>query len=216
MKKAIAMSLVAVSLFAATPAFAKEQGDKHEVLHLGQIKNLFRKSNMDNNQFLVIGSIDSTTTNSLLVKETAVLHVPTVTNGMVVIKTDSKTVVTNEGKTAAMTDLKKDVNVVIMGTVSGSDLTASNIRIVKTVEKLKDHEKDNVVAGKVNANTNGTVTITNGLTSVAKTITTDANTKVVIDGQVKTVADIQVGDSGWVKFKTVGTTLVAKVFHLFR
>lgn len=218
MKKVIASSLLAAAIvLSATPAMAKNDdnnGKKGE--NWGKIRRIFKGPELSATQFVVVGAVDSATTTSLLIKQTAAMLVPTITNGMVVVKIDGNTKITSNGKEAAtIADLVKGINVVVTGSISGADLLATKIGIAKTIEKVEKKEKQKA-AGKVTAKTDTSVTITNGLTNEAKTITTDADTKVVINGEVKALSDIQVGDSGWVKFKTVGSNLVAKVFRLFR
>ena len=218
MKKQIAILSLAGLALVATPAFAKEKGEHRGMseglgLHLG-IKNFLRAGNP---QFVVVGTVDTVTTDMLTVKVKADANVSNVTNGEVSIKTDANTKIMKAGQAIQLSDLKSGDNVVAVGT-AGTDLTASMVKVAsadnddqKPVEK-----KSNKAIGQVTAVTDNSVTIKNSLTGVTQTITTDANTKVNIDGQSKAVSDVQVGDSGWIRFKTMGTTLVAKFIHLFR
>lgn len=230
-KQAVILTLAGLALTIAAPAFAHGPGEGNRGLHLGQ---LFHKAvDKNSNKFLVSGIIKSVGTGNVVVTSTSVINVPNITSGDITIKTDANTVVSdssnpkmlklmkneNDGDdddmpattpttlpTFTIASLAAGQKVVVTGAVSGSDLLATKIVIVDSGKIL----------GKVTAVSGNTITITNGLTSESKTVTTDANTKVTIDGQTKAASDVQVGDSGWIKFKTIGTTIVAKIIRLFR
>jgi hypothetical protein len=211
MKKQLIAAVLAASTF-ALPVFAhgndegKKGPNEHGMGHglkLGVFKNVL--GNFADTQFIVNGTVNSVGTGTFIVKATATAHVSTITNGLVTIKTDSST--------KFSTPVATGQNVVVMGNISGTDLLATNVKVLGA--EVKKVEKQAAV-GKVTAKTADSITITNTLTNTTKTITTDADTKVKIDGEVKTIADINVGDSGWIRFKTVGTSMIAKAIHLFR
>jgi hypothetical protein len=207
MKKQV-LALVLVGVMAAlAPAFAKndEGHDRGVNWH-----KFFHFEDKHNDQFAVAGVIKSVGSGTVVITATSHSNVPNVTNNEITVKTDANTkVYTSSDKkntTLTLANLAVGQKVTVTGTVSGTDALAKAVVVINS----------GVVVGKVTAKTGNSITITNGVTSEVKTITTDADTKIKIDGETKTIADVQVGDSGWVKFKTVGTNLVAKIAHLFR
>ncbi len=211
--RVIALSLLGLMLM-ATPALGKSKDDKSDDDHglkLGQIKNWF---NSDSSQFVVMGTVESVGTNSFVVKANGLLHVPNVTNNMVTIKVDSNTKFSGTGNDASISTTSVGKNVLATGKVTGTDLFAT--KVIVNGEKADKIEVKKKAMGTITEKTDTSITVKNSVTGESKTITTNANTQVKVDGEVKTVADVQVGDRGWVKFKTVGTTLIAKIVHLFR
>ena len=70
--------------------------------------------------------------------------------------------------------------------------------------------------GEVTAKTDTSITVKNNVTGATTTFTTDADTQVKINGETQTLADVQVGDRGFVKFKTQVSGFLAKMINLFR
>jgi hypothetical protein len=179
MKKQLVAAVLAASTF-ALPAFAhgndegknnghNEKGLAHG-LKLGVFKNVF--GGVSDSQFIVNGAVNSVGTNTFIVKALSSAHVSTITNGLVTIKTDANT--------KFSTPVAVGQNVVVAGNISGTDLLATNVKVLNA--ELKKAEK---AVGKVTAKTATSITITNTLTNTTKTINTDADTKVKIDGKSK-------------------------------
>ena len=227
MKKYIAVLSLAALALTVTPAFAHEGKDKdkdsehvgfgakvqalfhHENkgLHLGQIKN-------DSSRFILVGTVASVGTNSLVVNFEKGANVGTSTAGsQVTVVTNSSTKLGDGDKDddnkLTLSSLKAGDRVVVSGSVAGSVLTATNVRLLKAKASAK-------AFGTVTAVTPTSVTITNAKTGVAQTVTTTADTKVMVDGEASTTADIQVGDRGFVKFKNDVSGMIAKFIALFR
>jgi len=214
MKKQIFAASLAGLMLAAAPVFAHGKDEQKGMggfmgLHLGWFEN------KNNSQFMVMGTISSIGSGNVVITSQSTFNVPNVSNSNVTVKTDSNTKVaqSNDKKTALkLSDLAVGEKVFVTGSVSGSDALAKTILVVEP----KKSDKDNKALGKVTAIAGNSITVTNTVTGTTKVVTSDANTQVKIDGVTKSVSDIQVGDSGWVKFKTVGTTIIAKIFNLFR
>ena len=207
MKKLYAiLSIAAIALsLTATPAFAKGHDDNGShgrgFFGFGWFKQETR--------FSVTGTVQSIGTGTIVLTSANASNIPNVSNGTVTIKTDANTKVHGSSDKETPLTLASIVvgqKISATGNLSGTDPLAKQIKIINS----------GVVVGKVTAKTATSVTITNGVTNESKTINTDADTKVVINGESKTVADVAVGDSGWVKFKTVSANLVAKFIGLFR
>ncbi len=209
MKKIIAYLAIATLAVTATAGIAsahENEGEDHvsllashaEGLHLGLSK------------FEVKGTVSSATATSVVLNAKSGKHLSDIAvNGQVTVVINSDTKIRgNEDSSLVWSDLKAGDKVIVSGTISGSVLTATRIRdISQPVAKA---------SGKVTAVSANSVTITNGLTGASQTVMTNADTKVMINGESKTAADIQVGDSGWVKFKNEAGALIAKFFNLFR
>jgi hypothetical protein len=216
MKKGLLIMVVAGLVF-SSQAYAKNH-DKGERdgrgiirgLQLGKVRNWF--GNNDSSQFVVVGTVQSVGTNSFVVSARWFANVQNVTNGQVTINVDSNTKFTGTDSLSSATVGK---SVVAIGNPS-TNLLATRVSIMGVKPDVPVPQKKAKAMGEVTAKTDNSITVKNSLTGDTKTITTDANTKVSINGEAKTVADVKVGDSGWVKFKTVGSTFVAKIVNLFR
>ncbi|HYE22151.1 MAG TPA: DUF5666 domain-containing protein [Verrucomicrobiae bacterium] len=126
----------------------------------------------------------------------------------VVVKIHSQTKITgNNGQATTLAAINVGDMVKAMGFIDNNVLKAEVINVSTPSQK---------VYGEVTAKTGTSVTIKNNATGETKTVTVNPETKVSINGEVKTAADIQVGDKGIVKFKAMLDTLVAKVVQLFR
>jgi hypothetical protein len=221
MKKTYAvLSVAAIALsLTATPALAKGHGhDDNNGKHLGDVfgrfDSLIKKSDDDkghglaSDQFVLTGTVGSATTGSIVITVKGSVNVPTLTNNLATVNVDANTkYFADKNQTVTLTDVKAGQQIVVSGTVSGSTLTAKNVRIIFPKGK---------VYGEVTAKTDTSITIKNNVTGTTQTFTTDANTKVNIDGEAKTQTDVKVGDKGFVKFKTTLSGMVAKVINLFR
>lgn len=131
----------------------------------------------------------------------------------ITIKTNSNTkiMVLGDGKqSGAFADIKVGATVWAAGKIDGSVNTASWVHV-----KGEKAQKRKVV-GEVTAKTDSSITIKNNVSGQTTTVPVNDDTKVAINGEAKTMADVQVGDKGMVKIKTVLNVAVAKFVHLFR
>jgi hypothetical protein len=213
MKKTVALLSLAAFMLSAGVASANAEG-KNERARVRQnvraeVKTNFRKLlNFDRqNVFMVSGKIKSLGSNSLVITVDHSNKRDELAGKDVTVKTDSDTKYGMEGKSIAFTDLKVGFPVMVMGKKNDSDYVASRVH-VKVEKKM--------LFGEVTAKTSNTVTIKNNVTGTTTTVPVDSNTKVNINGETKTLADVQVGDRGMVKVKTVLTTMVTKFLNLFR
>ena len=222
MKKILAMfAVAAISLSLATPVFAKNgNSDKNEKNNRsfrvneifskfkGEFKGKVENKNFDASQFLLSGTVGSTTSGSIVVNVKGSIHVPTLTNNLATVNVDANTKYTAEkNQTVTLADVKAGQQIVVKGTVSGTTLTAQMVHIM--LPKGKAY-------GEVTAKTATSITVKNSVTGTTQTFTTDPDTNVKINGETKTTADVQVGDKGFVKFKTKISGMFAKVVNLFR
>ena len=133
------------------------------------------------------------------------------------ISASSITVQTKDGRSVAAT--------VDSDTKFSGDVKIGSMVLVKgEVEENNTFEADRVMTvvrpqkafGEITAKTDTSVTIKNNVTGESKTLVTNPDTKVTINGEANTTADIQVGDSGVIKFKAMLDSFVASVIKLFR
>ena len=227
MKKIVALlSIAAIAItMTASPALAKEEngnkGEKNDDrgLHLGKILREFRDEANDRrkdhdhdddlaaSQFLLTGTVGSTTSGSIVINVKASIHVPTLTANLATVNVDANTKYTAEKLAVTLADVKPGMQVMVTGTVSGTTLTAQKVHIMFPKGKAY---------GEVTAKTDTSITVKNTVTGTTQTFTTDADTKVNINGEAKVATDINIGDKGVVKFKTRLAGLFAKVINLFR
>ncbi len=212
MKKIFASIALLALAFTATPALAHNDGGSHDSRGksgFGQVASFFHKKNVvGTNRFTISGNVVSSTTTQFVVTvdKSWGSTVAANTNATVVVNSNTK-IYGDEKTVLAIGDIKAGDKVAVFGTKDSNNvLTAVYVRRIDT----------RVAVGKVTAINGSAVTITNSVTGQTQTVTVDANTKVKIDGETKTAADISVGDAGWVKFKTATGQLVAKVVKLFR
>lgn len=207
MKKVIAYFAIATLALTATVGLAAaHENEDHASLKVAEVGGL----RLGLSKFQVFGTVASATSSSVVLNAKGGKHLPDLAvNGQVtvVISGDTK-IMGNDETVLTWADLKAGDKVVVSGSIDGSVLAAKRIRDVSQ-PKVK-------ASGEITAISGNFVTITNGLTGVSQTVTTNDDTKVMINGESKTVADIQVGDSGWVKFKNEAGVLIAKFFNLFR
>src|SRR3989344_4918842 len=209
MKKLLAVLTIAALALTATVSIASA----HENESHGFIKVKAEQAGglrLGLNKFQFWGTVNSATSSSLVFNAKAGKHLSDLMgNGQVTVVINSDTKIKgNDEAVLSWADLKAGDKVIVSGSISGTVLTATQVRdLSRPVTRA---------SGKVTAVTDNSITITNGLTGVSQTVTTNADTKVMINGESKTIADIQVGDSGWVKFKNEAGSLIAKFFNLFR
>lgn len=216
MKKAIvAFSIAAIALGAALPAIAHDGGEDRNDrgLRLGVKLESILENHLDNNHFMLMGTVSSKTSGSLVVTVKTSANVPTLTNSLATVNVNSETKFTSNNKVSALADVKVGDKAIVIGTVNGTILTATSVHI--NVDKRSEHRAQRAM-GEVTAKTSDSITIKNSLTNTTQTVTVDDDTKVRINGETKTLADVQVGDSGWVKFKVQAGVMIAKIINLFR
>ncbi|MDP3741588.1 MAG: DUF5666 domain-containing protein [bacterium] len=224
MKKAIAMLSLAALALTATTTFADTESKDHgnaalrvradgmfdHGLHLGWLKHdkhLDDLKDVNSTHFVVTGTVASTTSGSITVNVKKQINA-TVDNSQATVNVTSDTKITREkDQSMALADLKAGDQLVITGNVSGTTMTASRIHLIAVRGKAY---------GQVTATTSNSITIKNAVTGVSSTFTTSADTKVSVNGESQTTADIQVGDKGFVKFKSEVSGLFAKFIALFR
>lgn len=226
MKKYIAILSLAALALTATTAFAHEnEGEeglglktkleaqaegkviKGPGLHLGWFKHL--DADVDESRFVLAGTVTGKTATTLTVTVKGEVHASSVignNQATVTVASDAK-IVADKNKTIALADIQTGSQVVISGTISGSTLTANKVHVILPRGKA---------FGEVTAKTDTSITVKNNVTGVSQTFTTNGDTKVNIDGEAKTTVDIQVGDRGFVKFRTEISGVIAKFIALFR
>jgi hypothetical protein len=223
MRKVVAGLTLAVLILGASPVLADNddegdrggregRGEKLEVRGslFGAVKGW--RWNLPDDRFELTGTLAAKTSNSVTLNVLGSIHVASIVNGQTtaIVNADTKIMGRKGKNNLTLADLVVGDKLFVSGTVSGSTLTATRIWAVDKKDKPAK------VSGKVTAKTNTSVTVTNGLTATSQTVTTDENTKVLINGETKTTADINVGDSGWVKFKNVAGSMIARIVVLFR
>jgi hypothetical protein len=217
-KYIVAFSIAAIAATAALPALAHDGGENEnrQGAKLGVRLDHFLDANPDNSKFVVLGTVSSKTSGSLVITVKTTANVPNLVNSLATVNVNSDTKFTSNNKVSTLADIVVGNKVIAIGTVSGSTLTATSVHInvdKKTEEQARKKAK---AFGEVTAKTDTSITIKNSLTNTTQTLTVDEDTKVKINGEVKTMADVQVGDSGWVKFKTSAGVMIAKIINLFR
>lgn len=154
----------------------------------------------NSNWFVVMGTVKSSANNVIVVDSDK-------STTDVTVKTDADTKFKMHGKEIVFADIKAGQRVVVMGEKDSTTWTANWVH-VKAERKM--------VFGQVTAKTDTSVTFKNNTTGNTVTVPVTDETMVKINGETKTAADIQVGDSGFVKIKAVLDTMVTKFIHLFR
>jgi hypothetical protein len=221
MKKSIIVLSILALVLTATPAFAKNGKDKDNRgdKRFSKIFRQFGKridNNIDATKFVLTGTVASKTTASLVVTTQTTVHVPSLTNSLATVNVDANTKINGNSGAITIADILVGDKVIVMGNVSGTTLTATNVQVntVKTPEAKKKAFGE--VTAKTTTDGVTSVTVKNNVTGITQSVTVDENTKVVINGETKAVADIAVGDRGWVKFRDQAGTMIAKIFSLFR
>lgn len=211
MRKTLVFLTIAGLMLTTSVAFAqgddgsdrvKAQAQFRANLEHGNKFGIFKHMDKeDQDHFALTGTVNAVGSSSLTVN--------TEKRGVVVVAVDADTKFSINGKTAiALTDIKAGDKIVIKGeTEDNGAFEADHVMVVVRPQKA---------LGTVTAKTDTSVTIKNSVSGTEKTVTIDPNTKVQINGEVKTSADIQVGDKGVVKFKAMLDKFVAVVIKLFR
>lgn len=213
MKKILAvLSLAAVALAAAPALASAHGGDEGKGLgkFFGGVFQHFGHK-VPANTFAISGTVVSTGTNSLVLNVQASANIPSLVNSQTTVAVEAGTKVTGPKTTLTLADVKAGDRVEVNGSVSGTTLTAANIKDLGPVPPSPV-----TTSGKITAVSATSVTIANGLTGASQVFTLDGNSKVTIDGQNKAVADIHVGDAGMIKAKTDSAVFTAKMITLFR
>jgi hypothetical protein len=214
MKKALAvLSISAVALtLTVTPAFAKGGGNGG--WFGGFFSRIFARFEPGNNAstFVITGNVASTSSNSVTVKVISSVHVPNLNSGQATVNVASNTkFVGQKNTTINLSNIAVNDRVSITGLVSGSTLTATTIRDLGLPPVMP-----NASSGKVTAVSSSSITLSNALSGQTQTFNIASNARVTIDGQVKTVGDIQSGDAGSIRSKNVSGTFTAQLINLFR
>lgn len=218
MKKIFASTALVALALTATPALASDRDDRDErrdvrVKADAKVRAEIGKFGWawGRHAFALSGTVAEVGTNSLTinVKEESRIDDDLIVDNQVLVVANADTKIYGKDKTAlTLADIKVGDSVKIAGSVSGTTLTATHIA---------DKSRPQVMAfGKVTAKTDNSVTITNSTTGLSQTVAVNGDTNVAINGQEAALADISVGDVGWVKFKNVAGDFVAKFIRLFR
>ena len=205
MRKIFASIAVVALAFTATPAFAHGGDDDSRVSAKASVRAALSKHGWawGKHQFAISGTVSAVSSNSLTV------DVKKDDNRQVLVSVNSDTKIYGKDKTVLVfSDIKVGDKVKLAGSMSGSVLVASQI-----VNKSRPQV---IAMGQVTAKTDNSVTITNSTTGQSQTVAVNGDTNIAINGQEAGLADISVGDVGWVKFKNVAGDLVAKIIRLFR
>lgn len=231
MKRTIAILSLAVMALTASPALAKKSGDMER-------KEEQKESNLKgfafgNSKFVVVGSLKSKTETSITVTLKAGAHLKGLAGQDVVVAVNGDTKYSLPGETDTLAALvvgsqimvKGDMETVVQNnTISDSNNVTASIKITaKSVKVMGDDElaheraeKPKAAVGEVTTKTDTSITIKNSLTGESKTLTVSPETTVKVNGEVKALSDVKVGDKGWVKFKTSVSGMFAKMINIFR
>jgi hypothetical protein len=211
MKKLISTLMLSLALVSvAAPALAND-GKDHKGLNLKtQIGGMFR-SWKGAEKFGLVGTVTAISGSNLTINVETRAHLKDFTGTTAVIVTNASTkfATANKNTTVTFADIKVGDRIVAAGKLDGTTLTA-----VKVWEMGVPAKKS---YGKVTAVTDTAITIQNNTTGTTQTFTVDGDTKVAINGETKTISDVQVGDVGVVKSQSKGNvSLWAKFLNLFR
>lgn len=200
-------------MLATTTVFAHEDGDRVEVKSQAQFKanlehgkklGVFKHMDMDlrdDDHFAIAGTVSAVGSTSLSVNVRD--------DSVKVVVVDADTKFSINGKTEIrLADIKVGDKVMIKGEIEDNGGLEAD-RVVVMVRPQR-------AFGEVTAKTDNSITIKNNVTGDVKTLTVNPDTKVMVNGEAKTAADIQVGDRGMVKFKAMLDSFVATVIKLFR
>jgi hypothetical protein len=225
MRKTLALLSVAALLLTATTAFASEGKIKTDLRlkaglsdrldmrldasaeakpRLGERLQKFDRENT----FVYAGTVKSVSGDSfVLTAKHGFRNNDDGSTQDVTIKTNADTKITMLGAASTMASLKAGQTVWTMGKTDASANVASWVHI--KAEKKK-------IMGEVTAKTDTSITLKNNVSGQTTTVPFNDDTKVSINGEAKTMADVQVGDKGKVKLNVVLDVMVAKFVHLFR
>ena len=214
MKKLLASLTLATLVFSAVPVLASAHGNDGKEGFGARIGGFFHGWHFGKNpnNFVLTGTVVSISGVNVVVNADATVHIPNIVNGQVTVVTDGNTVIKDKhDNTLTVGQLVAGDRVSIEGTVSGSTLTA-----VKIHDAGPPPAKPATTSGKVTVVSATSLTLVNAISGTTQVFVLDANTKVMIDGVSKTVADIAIGDAGMVKSKANGSVFTATMLNLFR
>ncbi|HYC79395.1 MAG TPA: DUF5666 domain-containing protein [Candidatus Binatia bacterium] len=213
MKKFVALLSLVAFMLTAGVASADKGGEPNRGKasedrgSRAQLQKWFKK--WDDEKFALNGKIKSISGTTFVVTLTHTKKNETATTTDVTVKTDSETKFRMLGETPiTMADLKVGYLVDVKGKRNGASEFMADKVTVRAEKKM--------LFGEVVNKTSTTVTLKNSVTGTTTTVPVDSSTVVKINGETKTAADIQVGDKGMVKTKSVLQTMVTKFINLFR
>lgn len=176
----------------------REKSDDHKMF------GFFNEDRDD--KFVVLGTVTAKTDSSLTLAVQADNR--TEIEGSVIVSINADTKYKSGKDSATLADVIVGNRIAVSGELENSVYT------VAIVQLMPRHQPK--VMGTVTAITDTSVTVKNNVTGEEKVVALEADTKVVVNGESATTADIQVGDKGWIKLKSNLTNAVAKIISLFR
>jgi hypothetical protein len=195
----LAISLVAVSLAIAAPAFAQNAGQGSRITYQGR------------KQAPIFGTVSAVNGNVI----TLAAHIGTNGGTAVTYTVDAtNVVVTKNGAASSVSNIAVGDTLVVQGSVNGTNVTAKTIRDGAMMPGLRNGMG---VTGTVSAINGTSLTVTsrampNGGT--AKTYTVDASSATVTkNGAASSVLNIAVGDTVMVQGTVNGTSVAAKTIR---
>jgi len=175
-----------------------------------KLGNLFKwnkeKDNERNDKFVAVGTVTAKTATTLTLDVQADNREEI--GATVVLTINSDTKYRNGRDNTTLADIVIGAKLVASGKLENSVYTTAVVHIMPV--------KQPKVMGQVTAVTETSVTVKNNVTGEEKIVALEPDTKVMVNGEVSTAADIEVGDKGWIKLKANVSTAVAKFISLFR
>lgn len=212
---AIFALVAGVNVAEASDGNGKHKGndrDKVRIQANGDVKARFGNwfkwdhDNNRNDKFVAVGTVTAKTASTLTLDVQADNREEIGDSLIVTLNGDTK--YRNGKDNTALADIAIGAKVVASGKLENSVYTASSVHVMPA--------KQPKVMGQVTAVTDTSVTVKNNVTGEEKVVALEPDTKVVVNGEVATAADIEVGDKGWIKLKANVSAAVAKVVSLFR
>ena len=207
-------------VLAATPVLANnnhnDDGNRGKVRATANFKarlgNIFNKheKRIPADRFSIVGTVTATAAESITLTVEETVRANALVKGQsatVGVNSETKFFIHKEGP-VTFADIKVGDRVVASGKLEASVYLATHVWDLGIPAKK--------TYGKVTAKTDTSVTIQNNQTGTTQTFMVDGDTKIAINGEAKTIADVTVGDAGMVKSKSNGTSLWAKIVMLFR
>ncbi|MBI4363309.1 MAG: hypothetical protein HY545_00465 [Candidatus Doudnabacteria bacterium] len=231
MKRLISILSIAALALTASIAFAHDEGDNdgkgwaclmtfpERCIGPGAVgigvsseakANFPAKIQLGLDKFVAVGSVLASGSSSVTLNVEAGAHLNNVSNGQITVATNADTQVSGS--------VDVGDRVIVRGEIQANgSLEADSVRVIGEANgKAEIKARKQVAFGKITAVTDNSVTIKNNVTGETKTLTTNDDTKVMVNGEAETTADIQVGDRGLVKFKAMLDTFIATMIRLFR
>jgi hypothetical protein len=223
MKKIMTSLVLSAFVLTATPALADNGGKDHNKnngranataaakFRLGWFgRNDDNKDKQLANRFSVVGTVTASTATSLTltVQDGAKnWNIPAGQSLLLALNADTK-YSARGNEASGLANIAVGEKVVVAGKLENNVYTATHVWDLGTPAQKS--------YGKVTAKTDTSITIQNSSTGTTQTFTVDGDTKIAVNGEAKTIADINVGDAGVVKSKPKGDSLWAKIIKLFR